>query len=38
MKAKFGDYMTLPPELERTWKHHPIVLDFEHDLEELERM
>ncbi len=33
--AKFGDYMTLPPESERTWKHHPIILDFEHDYEEL---
>ena len=36
LRCKFGDYMTLPPESERTWKHHPIVLDFEHDLEELE--
>ena len=35
LKAKFGDYMTLPPETERTWKHHPIILDFEHDYEEL---
>ena len=33
--AKFGDYMTLPPEEERTWRHHPIILDFEHDYEEL---
>ena len=31
----FGDYMTLPPESERTWKHHPIILDFEHDYGEL---
>ena len=38
LRCKFGDYMTLPPESERTWKHHPIILDFEHDLEELERM
>ncbi len=37
LRCKFGDYMTLPPESERTWKHHPIILDFEHDLEELER-
>ena len=36
LRCKFGDYMTLPPMSERTWKHHPIILDFEHDLEELE--
>lgn len=32
---KFGDYMTLPPEEERTWMHHPLILDFEHDYEQL---
>ena len=31
----YGDYLTLPPESERTWKHHPIILNFEHDYEEL---
>lgn len=31
----FGDYMKLPPEDERNWKHHPIILDFEHNYEEL---
>lgn len=35
LTAKFGDYMTLPPEEERTWRHHPILLDFEHDYQEL---
>ena len=25
---KFGDYMQLPPEEERSWRHHPIILDF----------
>ena len=35
LRAKFGDYMTLPPESERTWTHHPIVIDFEHNYEEL---
>ncbi len=35
LKAKFGDYTQLPPESERTWKHHPIILDFDHDYEEI---
>ena len=25
----FGDYMQFPPEEERNWRHHPIVLEFE---------
>lgn len=35
LKRKFGDYMQLPPESERDWKHHPIIIDFEHNYEEL---
>ena len=35
LNAKFGDYMSLPPESERTWAHHPIVIDFEHNYGEL---
>ena len=35
LRRKFGDYMQLPPEEERTWKHLPLVLDFEHNYEEL---
>ena len=35
LKVKFGDYMALPPEEERSWQHHPILLDFEHDYHEL---
>ena len=28
LTAMFGDYMTLPPEEERHWQHHPLVLEF----------
>lgn len=33
--SKFGNYMKLPPEEERLWRHHPIILDFEKDYKEL---
>lgn len=32
---KFGDYTQLPPEEERVWRHHPVIIDFEHSYEEL---
>lgn len=35
LRRKFGNYMQLPPEEERTWRHHPILIDFEHNYEEL---
>lgn len=35
LECKFGNYMQLPPESERQWKHHPIILDFEKAYEEL---
>ena len=35
LTVEFGDYMQLPPEEERGWRHHPIVVDFERNLEEL---
>lgn len=35
LRRKFGDYMQLPPPEERTWRHHPILIDFEKSYEEL---
>ncbi len=35
LHRKFGNYMQLPPENERAWKHHPIILDFDYNYEEL---
>lgn len=35
LHRKFGDYMTLPPESERIWKHHPLIVDFNYNYEEL---
>ena len=35
LRRKFGDYMQLPPEEDRAWKHHPIIIDFERSYEEL---
>lgn len=35
LKLLYGDYRKLPPEAERVWTHHPILIDFEHNYEEL---
>lgn len=32
LSLKFGDYMQLPPEEERTWRHLPLKIDFEHNM------
>ena len=35
LKLKFGDYMKLPPDDEQTWRHYPLVIDFEHNFDEI---
>lgn len=36
LRAQYGDYMQLPPEEARVWKHHPILIDFAHNYNELQ--
>lgn len=35
LHRKYGDYMQLPLEKDRIWKHHPLLIDFKHNYEEL---
>ena len=35
LEKKFGDYMKLPPSDEQIWKHHPIILSFDKNYDEL---
>ena len=36
LSIRYGDFMKLPPKEEQVWKHHPLLIDFEHNYEELE--
>ena len=31
LRVKYGDYMQLPPQSERHWKHRPLVIDFDRE-------
>ena len=35
LTCQYGDYMQLPPESERIWNHQHLLIDFEHNYEEL---
>ena len=35
LTTRYGDYMQLPPEEARVWKHRPLLVDLEHNYEEL---
>ena len=35
LTTMYGDYMSLPPVEDRVWKHHPLVLSFEHSFDEI---
>ena len=35
LRQKYGDYMQLPPEEERVWTHHPLVVDLERNYPEI---
>lgn len=35
LRIKFGDYMQYPPVEEQTWAHPPVMIDFEHNYEDI---
>lgn len=36
LRTVYGDYNILPPESERVWHHHPIVMDLNHNYEDIQ--
>ena len=38
LSISYGDYMELPPEEERVMKHHPLVVDFEKNWDEIKNL
>ena len=37
LRLTYNNYMEYPPVEERAWKHHPIIIDFDHNYDELNR-
>ncbi len=37
LETGYGDYMQFPPKEEQIWKHHPILINFEKDYNELKK-
>ena len=35
LTIRYGDYRSLPPEEDRTWKHPPLLIDYERNYEEI---
>lgn len=35
LRLRYGDYLQLPPEEERIWRHHPILVDFTRNYDEI---